>query len=51
MKYLFLTFFSSKKRKPDRIAVPYTIFSIFHQEILFETDNFISEVKCLDKYL
>ena len=43
MKFLFLIFFSSRKRKPDRIAVPYTIFNSFHQEIF-------PEVKYLDKY-
>ena len=56
---------TSKKRRPfkgkctsyrkfeflhNRIAVPYTIFSGFHQQIFSETDNRIFEVKYLDKY-
>ena len=50
MKFLFL-FFSPKKRKPARVAIPYTTFSSIHQEIFFETANYIFEVKYLDKYL
>ena len=44
-------FCSSRKRKPARVAVPYTTFSSIHQEIFFETGNCIFEVKYLDKYL
>ena len=52
MKFLFLNFFFSfRKRKPDRRAVSYAIFSTFHEEIFSETDNCIFEVKYLDKYL